>query len=85
MLVFALAITRHWRRNEYATRDEIVHSANRMDMSENGVRQENWQQNRERQRDDEDLRPGAKTRTRFEELTATVVDVDATLRLFDEL
>ena len=87
MLVFVLAITRRWRRNEYATMDEIVRSADWAGMSEKGGGQEASSQERERQRDDEGLRAGAKTRPRFEELTARgpVVDVDATLRLFDEL
>ena len=81
MLVFILATTRHWRRNDHATGDQSVHSADWADTPEKGVGQEDWQPERERQQDDKDWKPGARTRPRLEDL----MDVDATLRLFDEL
>lgn len=70
--------------------EELVH----LDNQTEGVFEEavgkgrgRWEQGRERQRDDESWRPGAKTSMRVGDTTArtSTVDVDATLRLFDEL
>ena len=88
-LFVILATTRQWRRNEYAMRDGVVHSVNpKEEMSEKVVGfRGNGQQKRESRRDDEGVRPGAKTRIGAKETTATrpAVDADVILRLFDEL
>ena len=88
-LFVILATTRQWRRNEYAIRDEVVHSVNRTEEVFREVVgfRENGQQEGESRRDDEGVRPVAKTRIGAQETTATssVVDADVILRLFDEL
>ena len=88
-LLVILAATRQWRRNEDFIRDRTVHLGNRTEAFEKVGRlhQEIWEQRRARQRDDEGWRPSTKTSIRVEDTTArsTAVDVDATLRLFDEL
>lgn len=85
-----LAATRQWRRNSDIVRHEVVHLGNQTEAVFEevvGKRQTEWDQERERKGDDEGRRPGAKTGERMEDRTARVsaVDVDATLRLFDEL
>lgn len=93
VLVLILATTRHWRRNEYLIRDEVVPSVNRTEWDINNVGglQGNRQQRMKNQRDSEDLRPGAKMKTGAKETTETrsvrssAVDADAVLRRFDEL
>ena len=88
-LFVILATTRQWRRNAYAIRDGVVHSVDRTEevFEEVVGLRENGQQKRESRRDDEGVRPGAKTRIGAQETTATssVVDADVILRLFDEL
>lgn len=70
-------------------RDQTVHLGNRTEAFEKvgRLRQEIWEQRRARQRDDEGWGPSTKTSMRVEDTTArsSAVDVDATLRLFDEL
>lgn len=85
-----LAATRQWRRNGDVMKDEVAHLSNRTEVAFEevmGMGQERWEQGRERQRDDEGSRRGAKTSTKVEGTTARspAVDVDATLRLLDEL
>lgn len=92
-LVLILATTRHWRRNEYPIRDEVVPSVNRTEEKFNNVGglQENGQQRVKSQRENEDLRPGAKMNIGAKETMETrsvrssAVDADAILRRFDEL
>ena len=87
-LFLILAATRQWRRNEYAMRDEGVHSAHPLEVFQEVIRfQENRQQRSESQRDDEGMRLGAELRIGVKETTAksSVGDADAILRLFDEL
>lgn len=92
-LVLILATTRHWRRNEYPLRDEVVPSVNRTEgkFSNVGGLQEDRQHSMESERDNEDLRPGAKMTIGAKETMETrsvgssAVDADAILRRFDEL
>ena len=88
-LLLILAATRQWRRNEEMMRDEIVRLGNRTETFEKvgHLRQELWERRRARQRDGEGWRSGTKTSVSVEGTTArrSAVDVDATLRLFDEL
>lgn len=92
-LFLILATTRHWRGNEYAVKDEVVHLLNRTEGAFGevvGVRSDG-QQSRESQQDIERLKSDVETRTRVKETTTgnpakiSAVNVDATLRLFDEL
>ena len=80
-----LASTRQWRRNGDVMKDEVAHLSDWTEVV--GMGQERWEQGRERQRDDEGSRRGAKTSAKLEGTAARspAVDVDATLRLLDEL
>ena len=80
-----LASTRQWRRNGDVMKDEVAHLSDWTEVV--GMGQERWEQGRERQRDYEGSRRGAKTSTKLEGTAARspAVDVDATLRLLDEL
>ena len=92
-LVLILATTRHWRGNEYAMKDEVVHLVNQTEGTFGEVVgfPSDGQQGRESQQDNEGLEPNVETRTRVKETTAgspariSTVDADAALRLFDEL
>ncbi len=86
-LFLILAMTRQWRGNEHVVSHEVVHSANKTEVSEEGVRQGNEQQMKESLRDNKAMRQGSETRIRLEEIRtrSSAVDADATLRLFDEL
>lgn len=88
-LLLILAATRQWRRNEETMRGEIVRFGDRTEAFEKveRLRQEIWEQRRARQRDREGWRSDTQTSMRMEGTTArsSAVDVDATLRLFDEL
>ena len=89
-LLLLLMATRQWRWNENVIRDEIMHLGNRTEEASEkvvGLRQAKWEQRKARQQDDEGWRPGTKTSMRVEDTTtrSSAVDVDATLRLFDEL
>lgn len=92
-LFLILATTRHWRGNEYATKDELVHLVSRTEgpFGEVVGAQSDGRHGRESQQDNEGLRADVKTRIRVKETTAgspariSAVDADAALRLFDEL
>ena len=88
-LLLIVAATRQWRRNEDVMRDRTVRLGNRTEAFEKlgHLRREDWEQRRARLRDDEGWRPSTKTSMRGQDSTArsSAVDVDATLRLFDEL
>ena len=90
-LFLILATTRQWRRDGNATRDEAVHSGRRMeDVSEEvlGTPHEMWEQSTEMtQPDKEGKRASAKAdmNVQVTAVRSSAVDVDATLRLFDEL
>ena len=93
-LFLILATTRQWRGNEYATREELLHLANRTEgVSEKVVGlQEDAQQQRERQGDNESLGSSTRTGIGVDETTSgspatssMAADADAMLRLFDEL
>ena len=89
-LFLILAATRQWRRNGNATKDEAVHSGSPMeDGSEKvlGTRHEIRERNTEMaQPDKEGKRASAKADMNVQVTAAgsSAVDVDATLRLFDE-
>ena len=86
-------MTRHWRGNEYAVKDELVYLVNRTEGALGDVvgAQSDGQHGRERQQDKEGSRQDVGTRIRVKETTAgsqartSAVDADAALRLFDEL
>lgn len=92
-LFLILATTRHWRGNEYAIKDEVVHLVNRTEgpFGEVVGVQSDGKQGTESQQDNEGVRPDVETRIRVKETTAgspariSAVDADAALRLFDEL
>ena len=90
-LFLILAATRQWRRNGNATKDEAVHSGIPIeDGSEEvlGTRHEIWERNTEMaQPDKEGKRASAKAdmNVQVTAVGSSAVDVDATLRLFDEL
>ena len=88
VLFVILAMTRQWRRNEYVAGNEVLRLVDRReDTSEESMCQGNGQQRMERRRDAEGSRSATKTGTRFTEewVRNSSVDVDATLRLFNEL
>ena len=90
-LFLILAATRQWRRNGNATRDEAVHSGSRMeDGSEEmlGTRHGLWEQSTEMAQADKEGKRASATADINVQVTSVkspAVDVDATLRLFDEL
>ena len=93
-LFLILAVTRQWRRNGNPTRDELVHSGSRMeDGSEEmlGTRHEIWEQSTEIAQPDKEGKEGkraiakADMKVKVTGVRSSAVDVDATLRLFDEL
>ena len=90
-LFLILAVTRQWRRNGNATRDEAVHSGSRMeDGSEEmlGTFHEIWEQSTEMAQPDKEGKSAsakADMKVQVSAVRSSAVDVDATLRLFDEL
>ena len=88
VLFLILAITRQWRRNETLIGDEIERTRTSIgNVSEKGKQQGNWERRSEGHRNDGDREPGGKVRVGLKEKRgmSSVVNADATLRLFDEL